>query len=153
MEYYSNYILNEKFKIAVNELINLKSYYEVYDEKQLNIRIAKRYVNSNVDWVFYYDTLFSEILWNYHVSKFKDQKMALIEYISPQSFFVKEYADQNISRIWLYNIDADLKIKNELLFSPDFKLGEYRENIYNETGEFVKEKIFVPSLWIIQEEE
>ncbi|MGZ4099707.1 MAG: hypothetical protein ACXVNM_12550 [Bacteroidia bacterium] len=152
MDYYKSYILNDKFKVNINELPNLKCYYEVFSEPQINVRVAKRHLGSIVDWVFYYTTGFSKELWDYHSSKFQHAKLAIIENVSINSFFVKEYDGEKLSRIWLYNTDEELKIINETMFSSDFKLSEYRENFYNEIGDLVKEKIFMPTVWRIHEE-
>jgi hypothetical protein len=151
--FYKSFILKETFRLTEQEALAQAHYFKTVELSPASFSISERYVAGNLDWVFYYNTEPSETLFAFHKEKYGEKNFAILKDLSAKSVSVTEFVDFTVQRIWLYNLDEHERIRKEYLFSPNYELTDYRENFYDEEGVLVKEKVFFPDIWHIEEEE
>ena len=151
-KYYSSSFLIEKNLLTTEEIDKTKYYYEVEFMLSLNCNVAKVYFQNEIKSIIFYDIDFNNNVLTYTLQNFGNIKIVTYHNLSDTIKITKTYNEGSLFAIWTYKYDIDYRLNISILQDSLNILIEYRQSVYDEAGNHIKEKIFFADSWTIHTE-
>jgi hypothetical protein len=151
--YKTLYWQNPETEILSDSLSEHDFYYRFYYESKLGIEVGERFLNNGFDKVYYKGNNLPAI-YSYHELTFKHtDAFDIVEPILKSTILVKTYKKGVFAGAIIVNINSNYDEKKICLFDEHFELNEYREFSSFKDEKAGKQRIFIPSIWKLLEDD
>lgn len=152
--FYRSYCFqNENTELKLSSLSPKDVYYRFHHESNLGIEVGERCIGENFDTVYYIGTSLPEII-NYHNLTFgKLIVFHTVERLSEVAVIVKTYKENIFNGAMVVNCNNNFDEEKISIYNDKFELTEYREFFSVENENVIGQRIFLPSVWKLVEED
>lgn len=121
----------------------------------LNLRLSERICAGALTEVYYHECKDIKQVQQFHKDNYETKKLTLLQKKSAGTFFLESYNPFELESFQILKFNASQQETESLFFDKNYTLSQYNESLYaNEQDELpIKEKLFYPSIWKIEEED
>jgi hypothetical protein len=153
---YPSFLFQEKIQeLPKNHQENI--FVRSYFSDEINAKISEDIIKEKIKRVYYHDIHKIELVREFHKKHYSEiVKIGLLQTKSSNTVFLENYKNFEFQSLNIFRVDEYNREKEFLLFLKDYSISQYSEFIYegDEQDELpVKEKVFYPGLWHMQEDE